>query len=198
MTRDPTLRDPKSFRLGVSLRSRGTIQHRPDRRAPRRGRYRGLDGRQQSKSFNRMIGAERWLRAEPAWLDQGQWVDCSHQVIADRPPSAPAPSRPAASATIESKHGSATPTRTSPEPCDGSNSPSTKRSETGECSSPPATASTYPGLDQQTAARLDAIVATVRVPRPWLPAPGPRSRHTGIDINVHRLLARSTESMYSW
>ena len=74
---------------------RGTIQHRPDRPAPWRARYRGLDGRQQSKSFDRKIDAERWLRAELAKLDRGQWVDPDHgsiewadysrQVIADRP-----------------------------------------------------------------------------------------------------------------
>ena len=74
---------------------RGTIQHRPDRPAPWRARYRGLDGRQQSKSFDRKIDAERWLRAELAKLDRGQWVDPDHGsiewaeysqlVIADRP-----------------------------------------------------------------------------------------------------------------
>ncbi len=73
---------------------RGTIQHRPDRPAPWRARYRGPDGRQHSRSFDRRIDAERWLRAELAKLDRGQWIDPDHgsiewadyseQVIADR------------------------------------------------------------------------------------------------------------------
>jgi len=52
--------------LGGEFPMRGTIQRRPDRSAPWRARYRGLDGRQQSKSIDRTIDAERWLRAEPA------------------------------------------------------------------------------------------------------------------------------------
>ena len=74
----------------------GSIDHRPDRPAPSRARYRGPDGRQQSKSFDRKIDAERCLRAELAKLDRGQWVDPDHgsiewadysrQVIGDRPP----------------------------------------------------------------------------------------------------------------
>ncbi|MDH3397894.1 MAG: site-specific integrase [Acidimicrobiia bacterium] len=57
---------------------RGSIQHRPDRPAPWRARYRGPDGRQYSKSFDRKIDADRWLRAELADLDRGQWVDPEH------------------------------------------------------------------------------------------------------------------------
>ena len=78
---------------------RGTIQHRPDRPAPWRARYRGSDGREHSRSFDRRIGAERWLRTELAKLDRGQWVDpdqgsiewadYSQQVIADRPHLSP-------------------------------------------------------------------------------------------------------------
>jgi len=78
---------------------RGTVQYRPDRRAPWRARYRGPDGREHSKSFDRKIDAERWLRTELAKLDRGQWVDpdqgniawsdYSLQVIADRPHLSP-------------------------------------------------------------------------------------------------------------
>lgn len=78
---------------------RGSIQYRPDRRAPWRARYRGPDGREHSKSFDRKIDAERWLRTELAKLDRGQWVDpnrgtitwaeYSLQVIADRPHLSP-------------------------------------------------------------------------------------------------------------
>lgn len=53
---------------------RGSIQHRPDRLAPWRARYRGPDGRLHSKSFDRKIDAERWLRATLAKLDRGEWV----------------------------------------------------------------------------------------------------------------------------
>ena len=78
---------------------RGTVQYRPDRRAPWRARYRGPDGREHSKSFDRKIDAERWLRTELATLDRGQWIDPDHgnitwseysfQVIADRPHLSP-------------------------------------------------------------------------------------------------------------
>jgi len=78
---------------------RGTVQYRPDRRAPWRARYRGSDGREHSRSFDRKIDAERWLRTELAKLDRGQWVDpdrgtitwaeYSIQVIADRPHLSP-------------------------------------------------------------------------------------------------------------
>ena len=73
---------------------RGSIHHRPDRAAPWRARYRGPDGRQHSKSFDRKVDAERWLRTELAKRDRGQWVDPEHghiswaryseQVLADR------------------------------------------------------------------------------------------------------------------
>jgi integrase len=54
---------------------RGSIQHRPDRPAPWRARYLGPDGRQRSRSFDRRIDAERWLRTQLAKLDRGEWVD---------------------------------------------------------------------------------------------------------------------------
>ncbi|GBD85427.1 hypothetical protein BMS3Abin02_01834 [bacterium BMS3Abin02] len=57
---------------------RGSIQHRPDRPAPWRARYRGPDGRQHSRSFDRKIDAERWLRAALAKVDRGEWVDPEH------------------------------------------------------------------------------------------------------------------------
>ena len=53
----------------------GSIQYRPDRPSPWRARYSGLDGRQRSKSFNRKVDAERWLRGELANIDRGLWVD---------------------------------------------------------------------------------------------------------------------------
>jgi len=78
---------------------RGTVQYRPDRRAPWRARYRGPDGREHSRSFDRKIDAERWLRTELARLDRGQWIDpdrgaitwadYSLEVIADRPHLSP-------------------------------------------------------------------------------------------------------------
>jgi hypothetical protein len=54
---------------------RGSIQHRPDRASPWRGRYYGPDGRQRSRSFNRKIDAERWLVSERSKLDRGEWID---------------------------------------------------------------------------------------------------------------------------
>jgi integrase len=57
---------------------RGSIQHRPDRPAPWRARYRGPDGRFHSKSFDRKVDAERWLRAALGKLDRGEWVDHDH------------------------------------------------------------------------------------------------------------------------
>ena len=57
---------------------RGSIQHRPDRPAPWRARYRGPDARHHSKSFDRKIDAERWLRAALAKVDRGEWVDPNH------------------------------------------------------------------------------------------------------------------------
>ena len=57
---------------------RGSIQHRPDRPSQWRARYYGLDGRERSKSFARKIDAERWLSAQLAKLDRGEWVDPEH------------------------------------------------------------------------------------------------------------------------
>lgn len=42
----------------------GSIQHRGDRTKPWRARFNGPDGRQRSKSYERKVDAERWLRAE--------------------------------------------------------------------------------------------------------------------------------------
>ena len=55
----------------------GSIQHRSDRPKPWRARYWGPDGRQHSRSFERKINAERWLRAELSRLDHGEWLDPS-------------------------------------------------------------------------------------------------------------------------
>lgn len=57
---------------------RGSIQHRPERPAPWRARYRGPDGRHHSRSFDRKIDAERWLRAALGRVDRGEWVDPEH------------------------------------------------------------------------------------------------------------------------
>ena len=57
---------------------RGSIQHRPDRPAPWRARYQGPDGRHHSRSFDRKIDAERWLRAVLGKVDRGEWVDPDH------------------------------------------------------------------------------------------------------------------------
>jgi integrase len=48
-----------------------------DRPSPWRARYLGTDGRQRSKSFERKVDAERWLRDELAKIDRGLWVDPS-------------------------------------------------------------------------------------------------------------------------
>jgi integrase len=48
-----------------------------DRPSPWRARYLGADGRQHSKSFDRKVDAERWLRGELAKVDRGLWVDPS-------------------------------------------------------------------------------------------------------------------------
>lgn len=42
---------------------------------PWRARFNGPDGRQRSKSFERKVDAERWLRAELRKLDRGEWLD---------------------------------------------------------------------------------------------------------------------------
>ena len=52
----------------------GSIQ-RVDRPKPWLARYRGPDGRQHSRTFNKKIDAERWLRAEESRGDRGEWVD---------------------------------------------------------------------------------------------------------------------------
>lgn len=57
---------------------RGSVQHRPERPAPWRARYRGPDGRHHSRSFDRKIDAERWLRAALGKVDRGEWVDPEH------------------------------------------------------------------------------------------------------------------------
>jgi integrase len=61
---------------------RGSIEHRPDRSAAWRARYRGPDGVFHSRSFDRKIDAERWLRATLAKIDRGEWVDPAHGTIA--------------------------------------------------------------------------------------------------------------------
>jgi integrase len=61
---------------------RGSIEHRPDRPAEWRARYRGPDGTFHSRSFDRKIDAERWLRATLAKIDRGEWVDPAHGTIA--------------------------------------------------------------------------------------------------------------------
>ena len=54
---------------------RGWVQQRSDRSAQWRARYYGADGRERSRSFERKIDAERWLSAQLAKLDRGEWVD---------------------------------------------------------------------------------------------------------------------------
>ncbi len=39
------------------------------------GYYRGSDGRERSKIFDRKTDAERWARAELAKIDRGDWTD---------------------------------------------------------------------------------------------------------------------------
>ncbi len=39
------------------------------------GYYRGSDGRERSRSFDRKGDAERWARAELAKIDRGDWTD---------------------------------------------------------------------------------------------------------------------------
>ena len=65
----------RSFARSGGVGVNGSIQYRPDRPRPWRARYLGLDGRQRSKSFNRKVDAERWLRGELANMDRGLWVD---------------------------------------------------------------------------------------------------------------------------
>lgn len=53
----------------------GWIRKRPDRPSPWRAGYRGPDGREHSRSFERKVDAERWLRSELQKMDRGIWVD---------------------------------------------------------------------------------------------------------------------------
>ena len=53
----------------------GWIKKRADRPSSWRAGYRGPDGREHSKSFERKIDAERWLRSELQKADLGIWVD---------------------------------------------------------------------------------------------------------------------------
>ena len=55
----------------------GWIRKRSNRPAPWRAGYRGPDGREHSKSFERKADAERWLRNELQKVDLGLWVDPS-------------------------------------------------------------------------------------------------------------------------
>ncbi|HZD22118.1 MAG TPA: tyrosine-type recombinase/integrase [Acidimicrobiia bacterium] len=52
----------------------GYIQRR-DRPKPWLARYRGPDGRHQSKSFRRKVDAERWLTIEEGKTLRGEWLD---------------------------------------------------------------------------------------------------------------------------
>lgn len=53
----------------------GWIRKRQDRPSPWRAGYRGPDGREHSRSFERKVDAERWLRSELQRIDLGIWVD---------------------------------------------------------------------------------------------------------------------------
>jgi integrase len=55
----------------------GWIRKRPDRPSPWRAGYRGPDGREHSRAFDRKVDAERWLRDELQKQDRGLWVDPS-------------------------------------------------------------------------------------------------------------------------
>lgn len=55
----------------------GSISHRAGRPNPWLARYRGPDGRERSKAFQRKVDADRWLRGELAKADRGLWVDPS-------------------------------------------------------------------------------------------------------------------------
>jgi hypothetical protein len=55
----------------------GWIRKRPDRPTPWRAGYRGPDGREHSRAFDRKVDAERWLRDELQKQDRGLWVDPS-------------------------------------------------------------------------------------------------------------------------
>lgn len=54
----------------------GWIEDRRDRTGRRwRARYRGLDGRIRSRSFDRKLDADRWLDAQLVRIDRGEWLD---------------------------------------------------------------------------------------------------------------------------
>lgn len=53
----------------------GWIRKRQNRPSPWRAGYRGPDGREHSRSFERKVDAERWLRSELQKVDLGIWVD---------------------------------------------------------------------------------------------------------------------------
>lgn len=53
----------------------GSIAKREGRPAPWLARYRGPDGRERSKAFARRVDADRWLTAELAKMNRGEWVD---------------------------------------------------------------------------------------------------------------------------
>ncbi len=54
----------------------GSIHKLKDRpRRPWRAVYRDAAGRQRSRTFERKVDAERWLRGELGALDRGEWVD---------------------------------------------------------------------------------------------------------------------------
>jgi len=53
----------------------GWIRKRQDRPSPWRAGYRGPAGREHSRSFERKVDAERWLRGELQKVDLGIWVD---------------------------------------------------------------------------------------------------------------------------
>ena len=55
----------------------GTIDHRPDRNKPWRGRYPGPDRRQRSRSFNTKREAQKWLREQIRRIDTGTWTNPS-------------------------------------------------------------------------------------------------------------------------
>lgn len=53
----------------------GWIRKRPNRPSQWRAGFRGVDGREHSRSFERKVDAERWLREQEWKLDRGMWVD---------------------------------------------------------------------------------------------------------------------------
>jgi len=54
----------------------GWIEDRRGRTGRRwRARYRGLDGRVRSRSFDRKLDAERWIDAQLVRIDRGEWTD---------------------------------------------------------------------------------------------------------------------------